>query len=113
LRRVIAGLSIVIMAATACAADTPMVPVGPDCVPDPVLVLGREIYSDRCANCHGSSGGGDRGPKVSDRSTFEDYPHVADLVVFVAAGKGLMPGFGDTLSEAELEAVARYVREVL
>ena len=113
LRRVVAGLLILIVTAGACAADAPKVPIGPDGEPDPVLVLGREVYSDRCANCHGSSGGGDRGPKISDRSTLERYPDVVDQVAFVAAGKGLMPGFGGKLTNAELEAVVRYVRAVL
>ena len=112
-RRVVAGLFILMLTAGACAVDVPEVRPGPDGLPDPVLVLGREIYSDRCARCHGGSGRGDRGPKISGGSMVEKYPDEADQVAFVAAGKGVMPGFDDTLAEAELEAVVRFVREVL
>ena len=111
--RVVAGLFILMLTAGACAADVPEVPLGPDGSPNPVLVLGREIYSDRCARCHGGSGGGNRGSKISDGSMVEKYPDGADQVAFVAAGKGVMPGFDGTLTEAELEAVVRFVREVL
>ena len=109
MRRVVAGLLILIVTAGACATDTPEVPVGPDGEPDPVLV----IYSNRCASCHGNRGGGDRGPKISDQSTLEKYPDIVDQIAFVAAGKGIMPGFGGKLTEPELEAVVRYVREAL
>ena len=88
LRRFVAGLFILIVTAGACAADTLEIPLGPDGVPDPVLVLGSEIYSDKCASCHGNSGRGDRGPKISDRSTVAKYPDVLDQIAFVETGKG-------------------------
>jgi cytochrome c oxidase subunit 2 len=113
LHRLVAGMLIVVMFGGACAADTPEVPVGPDGEPDPVLLVGRDVYRGRCASCHGSSGGGGQGPKLADGAALEDYPEFADQVELVRAGKGLMPAFGDGLTEAELEAVVRYVREVL
>jgi len=87
--------------------------VGPDGVPDPVLVLGRDVYSGRCANCHADDGGGERGPKISESTTLEQYPELSDMIDLIRDGEGAMPGFDDALDEAELEAVARYVREVL
>lgn len=113
MRRVVIAVSLSFLSVGACAGDSPEVPVGPDGVPDPVLVLGRDIYADRCATCHGSSGDGDRGPKISEGSTVDDYPEVADQVELVERGKGAMPAFGDALTDAELTAVVRYVREVL
>ena len=113
LRRTLAGLLLLIVIAGACASDTPEVPAGPDGELDPVLVLGREVFVDRCANCHGNSGGGDRGPRIAGDATLEEYPGVADVIEFVRGGKGVMPGFDDKLSDTELEAVARFVREVL
>jgi cytochrome c oxidase subunit II len=113
LYRLIAGMFVVVVLGGACAADTPEVPVGPDGEPDPVLLVGHDVYRARCVSCHGSSGGGGQGPKLADGATLENYPELADEVDFVRAGKGIMPAFGDRLTEAELEAVVRYVREVL
>jgi mono/diheme cytochrome c family protein len=114
LRPIVVGPTLAaVLLMAGCAASTPEVPAGPDGSRDPVLVAGRDVYTDRCANCHGSAGGGDRGPRIAGDETLEDYPDVADLVDFVEAGKGSMPGFGDELNDAELEAVARFIREVL
>lgn len=113
MRRVVLAVSLSLASTSACAGNTPEVPVGPDGVPDPVLVLGRDVYGDRCATCHGNSGGGGRGPKISEGSTLEDYPDIADQIALVESGKGGMPAFGTALTEAELTAVVRYVREVL
>ena len=96
-----------------CAGESPEVPVGPDGNPDPVLVLGRDVYSDRCANCHANDGSGERGPQISDGATLEEYPELSDMVELLRVGEGAMPGFDGSLDDAELEAVARYVREVL
>lgn len=98
---------------TACAADAPAVPAGPDGEPDPVLVSGRDIYSGRCATCHGGSGGGDRGPKLADGRVVESLPDAAEQFTVVHDGRGQMPGFGDSLSDEEIDAVVRYTREVL
>lgn len=87
--------------------------MGPDGAPDPVLEVGRDVYSDRCSNCHADDGDGGRGPRISGGATVEEFPEVEDLVELIRVGKGAMPGFGDDLDDAELEAVARYVREVL
>ena len=43
----------------------------------------------------------------------ETYPDAADQVAVVRDGRRSMPSFGGTLSEAEIEAVVRYTREVL
>lgn len=102
------------LVAGACAGGPPEVPLGADGVADPVLVEGRSIFSDRCTNCHGSAGGGGRGPKLSDGKAVELYPEVTDHVTIVTDGKnGQMPGFGGVLSEQEILAVVRYTREVL
>lgn len=113
LHRLVAVTVVAVVLGGACAADTPEVPLGPDGQPDPVLVTGRDIYTAHCANCHGGSGGGSQGPEIGGGATLEDYPEIADQVDFIRAGKGIMPAFADRLTEAELEAVVRFVREVL
>ena len=96
-----------------CAADTPAVPLGPDGEPDPVLAVGRDVWSQHCASCHGSGGGGGSGPKLSDGKVAEVFPDAADESQLILDGIGDMPGFAGKLSDSQLEAVVRYTREVL
>ena len=98
----------------ACSSGSvPEVPAGPNGEPDPVLVAGRQVYADRCANCHGVRGQGGRGPSLTGDSMAEAYPAAADQIEVVAEGKSTMPGFSDALTPAEIEAVVRFTREVL
>lgn len=98
----------------ACSqGDAPEVPAAEGGEPDPVLVEGRDIWSDSCARCHGADGGGGSGVKLSDGRAEELHPEVATMVEVVREGKGAMPAFGGSLDEDEIEAVVRYVREVL
>lgn len=101
------------LALGACAGESPEVPLGPDGQPDAELSLGRDVYSRRCANCHGSSGGGGTGPKLSDGDVLEAYPDPAEQRLIIAEGRNAMPAFSGSLSSAELDAVVRYTREVL
>ena len=113
-RLLVAALVVAIAAAGACAADdVPEVPVGPDGYPDRELVAGRQVYIDRCANCHGNDGGGGRGTRISDGRMVTQYPSIADQVVIIADGVRSMPGFAEVLEAGEITAVARYTREVL
>ena len=102
------------LGSAACSSGSvPEVPAGPDGAPDPVLVAGRRVYADRCANCHGVRGQGGRGPSLTGDSMAEAYPAAADQIEVVAEGKSTMPGFSDALTPAEIEAVVRFTREVL
>ena len=91
----------------------PEVPVSADGTQDPVLVQGRDVYAKRCANCHRHDGTGSRGPRVTGELMIETYPAIAAQVDIVANGKALMPAFADALTQAEIEAVTRFTREVL
>ena len=97
----------------ACGGSAPEVPVGVDGMADPALVAGRDIWSSRCANCHGSDGGGGRGPRVSDGRLIAAYPDLADAVALIANGKAAMPAFGSSLAPTEIDAVVSYMVEVL
>lgn len=95
-------------------SSAPEVPVGPDGEPDPELVVGRDIYSARCSNCHGSEGQGGRGPRLNDGAALSAYPEASAMAAVVANGLNrAMPAFGDSLSSAEIDAVVAYIREVL
>lgn len=72
---------------------------------------GAEIYSARCASCHGSTGGGGIGPKLSDGAVVDAYPDVADEIEVVTDGQDGMPSFEERgLSPTEIEQVVEYTR---
>lgn len=111
---VAALVAVVGLLAGACSdADSPGVPGEEAGTADPVLVTGRDVYQRSCASCHGASGGGGAGPALDGGRMVEAYPDLADQVDVIANGRGAMPAFGERLSAEEVEAVARYTREVL
>jgi putative copper resistance protein D len=83
------------------------------------IVSGAEVYGERCATCHGRSGGGD-GPAASrlprppaDLRAPHTGQHTAgDLFWWVSHGipRGAMPGFASTLTEEQRWDVINYVR---
>ena len=77
---------------------------------DAELRAGADVFRARCASCHGADGGGAIGPSLSEIETrLEDDAQRAVVVT----GRNTMPSFGNTLSESDLDAVVRYVREIL
>jgi mono/diheme cytochrome c family protein len=80
---------------------------------DPVLATGREVWTDRCARCHGGAGGGGAGPKLDDGRLLRDFPDPAAQVELVREGRKGMPSFEGKISDAEIDAVVRYTREVI
>jgi mono/diheme cytochrome c family protein len=112
-RALLAGL-VVVGAATVVAAcgggTTPATPT------DPVLAKGQQIYNTKCASCHGPGGNGGMGPKLA--GVVENrYPDIEDQMAVIRDGRSSMPAFGGStssaLSEDDINAVARYEREVL
>lgn len=94
--------------------SAPEIPVGPNGEIDPTLVTGKEIWARHCSNCHGSSGQGGKGRKLNGGEIFKLYPEVSNQIEIISGGKGQnMPAFVSTLSTEEMEAVSRYIREVL
>ncbi len=105
----IATLISVSLLAAACGGTAPEVAEGAD----PALSEGRSIWVAQCASCHGASGGGGRGPKLSEGEVLDRYPEIADQVDLVLNGRGAMPSYVGRLSEQQIESVVRYTREVL
>lgn len=93
---------------SACADPAPEAANG-----DPVLDRGRTIWVNQCQSCHGSAGGGGRGNQLNEGKVLERYPFIEDQIALVLGGRGGMPAYAGRLSEAEVEAVVRYTREVL
>lgn len=95
-----------------------------------VFAQGRQIYSDRCAACHGANREGQpdwRKPRPSGRLPAPPHDasghswHHPDDVLFRIVKEGTaaivgggyesdMPGFADVLSDAEIRAVLDYIK---
>ncbi len=82
--------------------------------------LGKRVYGDRCAACHGDSGGGD-GPGAAALDpkprNFRDPDFwrgrtAVQMKLVVKDGKPgtLMAPFAGVLSDAEIDAVVGYLR---
>ncbi len=114
IRRALAVAGVAAGLATGCAGPAPDVPAGPDGEPDPVLVQGRDVYGSQCANCHGNEGQGGRGKPLNGGRALDRFPEIESMIEVVTEGKGSgMPSFGGKLADDEIEAVVRYVRDVL
>lgn len=105
-------LILLVVTVSGACASPPEVPLGPDGKPDPVLAEGRDVFADSCKSCHGSDGKGGRGPSL--KGVVVRYADIEDQIAVIANGRGgQMPAFGQTLTEAQILAVARYTREVI
>ena len=116
--RRLAGLLLGLLLGLAVAGcgrgGSPQVAVGPGGTPDPVLVAGRAVFADRCASCHDADGSGTgNGPRLNRGRLVQEYPSLDDAATVVSEGRGRMPGFGTLLSPNEIDAVLRYISEVL
>jgi mono/diheme cytochrome c family protein len=80
---------------------------------------GARLYAERCSGCHGDHGHGD-GPAAAalvpkprnfvDAAFWKDHT-LAQVKATVTNGKPpMMPGFVGVLSDAEIDAVARFVQ---
>ncbi|MDH3683792.1 MAG: cytochrome c [Acidimicrobiia bacterium] len=97
------------LAVSGCiSGDVPAAPAD-----DAELVTGRTLFAANCVNCHGSDGGGGRGSKLNEGRLIERYPDPADQFAIVADGRRAMPSFAGKLTDAELDAVVRYTREII
>lgn len=65
----------------------------------------RSIYSQVCANCHGEDGAKGVGGAANLTASVLS---LNDRINVIEKGRGLMPGFGDKLTEQEAQALAAY-----
>ncbi len=79
---------------------------------------GKRVYFQRCFSCHGETGRGDGilakslDPKPQDLRSFLRDRSDENLLAVIVKGKGMMPAFGQALTEEERRNVSRYVRIV-
>jgi mono/diheme cytochrome c family protein len=96
-------------------AKTVKNPVAAD---DASIAAGKDIYADRCANCHGEKGDG----KGEDATQYSVAPAVfndagamrettdGELFWKISEGRRPMPGFKSRLTEQERWQVVNYIR---
>jgi len=107
-------------------------------IPDTALNRGAVVFAtNQCASCHGGTGGGGVGYQLNEGEALLTFPTVDPMLDWLASGteawgvgnaigdpnrpggahiagdRAVMPGFGQTLSESDIYAVARFVREQL
>jgi mono/diheme cytochrome c family protein len=79
--------------------------------------LGKKIYAQKCASCHGADGKGNAKmgamlkvsiPALVGGPTRTD----AELVKIISEGKKPMPAFANKLSKEELDAVVHFAKEL-
>jgi len=80
---------------------------------DAELVEGRRVFVANCARCHGTQGQGGVGPQLADGRVTRRYPNIDDQTRIITDGRNVMPSFAGDLTPEEIQAVARYTREVL
>ncbi|MCX7645382.1 MAG: cytochrome-c oxidase, cbb3-type subunit III [Rhodobacteraceae bacterium] len=73
---------------------------------------GAPLFLDNCASCHGEAGEGMRdlgAPRLNDAIWLYGGSREAIAAQIAAPRNGVMPNWGDRLSEAQIRAVATYV----
>jgi len=76
---------------------------------------GADIFKAKCAMCHGADGSASTGMGKSMGLKPLSSPEVqnmsdADLTALITNGKGKMPAYKGKLSDADISAVAKYVK---
>ena len=77
-----------------------------------LATTGVTVFADQCASCHGDSGLGDPSqgaPNLTDAIWLYGGDAEAIRTTIMEARFGVMPAWGQRLSEAEVNAVAAYV----
>jgi len=72
--------------------------------------VGAGLFAQHCAVCHGAMGEGGAGVRLLDNPRSAD---AANVRTTIRAGRGIMPGFANTLAESEIEVLVRWVAATL
>ncbi|MCP4139736.1 MAG: cytochrome c [Chloroflexi bacterium] len=80
-------------------------------VSDDILLLGKEVYAENCATCHGATGEGHA--KIQSAPALNSSEHAwhhadGQLQRLITDGGKIMPSFGEKLTDDEIVAVIRY-----
>ena len=70
---------------------------------------GKALFTDNCGSCHTLSDAGTSG--IAGPALVDAGLDAETVTGIVSSGRGGMPAFDDTLSAADIEAVAAYVAQ--
>jgi cytochrome c6 len=103
------ALNFSLMLATQAAEPTSPTAQSPQSSPEPSL--GSKIFTANCAACHIGGNNVILAEKNLSKDALAKYSmdSIAAIKTQITNGKNAMPAFGDNLTSAEIEAVARYV----
>ena len=81
---------------------------------DTELPVSANVYTERCAKCHGENGTPKSIAKGSPRFTDPGWERpIEEIEATIASGKGrVMPAFNGSLSAEQIHAVAEYLLEL-
>lgn len=77
-----------------------------------VISLGRTVYQENCASCHGDRGQGHvllNAPALDETEHAWHHPDGQIQALLLSGGQN-MPAFGDELTPAEIVAVIRFIQ---
>lgn len=84
---------------------------------DPNARAAAALWGMRCASCHGASGRGDGAAKPPGaalpdltQAAYQSSRSDAQLHAAIKNGRGMMPAFGDQLSDLGIDALVKHVR---
>ncbi len=77
-----------------------------------LMANGEDLYNKNCASCHMANGQGVPGvfPSLLESQLTITSEGLAEHIDRIINGKGLMPAFGEQLSDADIAAVVTYER---
>lgn len=75
-----------------------------------VYDMGESIFNGNCLVCHGNLGANGLGPNLQISKVAEKYENV---VVQVTNGGTTMPSFKSDLTKEEIDAVAKYISDII
>ena len=76
--------------------------------PDAIAVVAEGLYAQHCALCHGVQAQGGSGPRLAGNPRSAQQANVRSAITF---GRGIMPGFGAVLADAEIEVLIRWLAD--
>ena len=77
------------------------------------MKMGRRLFNNNCALCHGSDGGGSYGfPNLTDKDWLYGGS-AADIAASITHGRqGAMPGWGNVIGEEGVDNTAEYIFKI-
>jgi len=88
-------------------------PVAKDMSKEELLALGKTVYDGNCASCHQAEGQGNPPMFPALKGSAVVKGDINAQVDLMLNGKGMMPGFGHTLSATDFAAVVTFTRNGL